>query len=114
MEAKTVSETSYTNSILLWLIAREVSTESSNKHLQSQFSKDSDPNLSEQALNSLHTAEIFTRFHLPLKIVPVTGREGPEGCETSRLPHVLDNRLIDGGEVVSLTHRFLVFISVRG
>jgi hypothetical protein len=23
------------------------------------------------------------------KAVPVTGREGPQGCETSRLPHFL-------------------------
>jgi hypothetical protein len=55
------------------------------------------------------------------KAIPVTGREGPEGCETSRLPHFLDNRLTDGCEVVSLTRRplftpgkFPVFISVRG
>jgi hypothetical protein len=27
------------------------------------------------------------------------------GCETSRIPHFLDNRLTDGGEVVSLTRR---------
>jgi hypothetical protein len=27
------------------------------------------------------------------------------GCGTSRFPHVLDNRLTDGGEVVSLTRR---------
>jgi hypothetical protein len=39
------------------------------------------------------------------KAVPVTGREGLEGCERSRLPHLLDdNRLTDGGEV-SLTRR---------
>jgi hypothetical protein len=25
------------------------------------------------------------------------------GCETSRLPHFLDNLLTDGGEIVSLT-----------
>jgi hypothetical protein len=37
------------------------------------------------------------------KAIPVTGREGPEGCETSRLPHFLDNRLTNGGEVVSST-----------
>jgi hypothetical protein len=37
------------------------------------------------------------------KAIPVTGREGPSGCETSRLPHFLDNRLTDGGKVVSLT-----------
>jgi hypothetical protein len=29
----------------------------------------------------------------------------PEGCETSRLLHFLDNRLTDGGEIVSLTRR---------
>jgi hypothetical protein len=33
------------------------------------------------------------------KAISVTDREGPEGCETSRLPHFLDNRLTDGGEV---------------
>jgi hypothetical protein len=38
-------------------------------------------------------------------IYPVTGREGPYGSETSRLPHFLDNRLTDGGKVVSLTRR---------
>jgi hypothetical protein len=37
--------------------------------------------------------------------IPVTGREGPERCETSRLRHFLDNRLTDGGEVVSLKRR---------
>jgi hypothetical protein len=35
--------------------------------------------------------------------MPVTGRGDPYGCETSRLPHLLDNRLTDGGAVVSLT-----------
>jgi hypothetical protein len=39
------------------------------------------------------------------KAVPATGRGGAQGCETSRLPHFLDNRLIDGDEVVSLTRR---------
>jgi hypothetical protein len=39
------------------------------------------------------------------KAIPVTGREGPYGYETSKLPHFLDNRLIDGGKVVSLTRR---------
>jgi hypothetical protein len=52
--------------------------------------------------------------------IPVRGRGGPYGCETSRLPRLLDNLLTDGGEVVSLMHRlpstprkFLVLISVR-
>jgi hypothetical protein len=56
------------------------------------------------------------------KTMPVTGRGGPYGCETSRLPHFLDNRLIDSGKVVSLTRRpaalyprrMLVVNSVRG
>jgi hypothetical protein len=51
----------------------------------------------------------------------ITGRGGPWGCETSRLPRFLDNRVTDGGKVVILragrhlpTGRFLVPISVRG
>jgi hypothetical protein len=39
------------------------------------------------------------------KDIPVTGREGPKGCETSRLPHFLDSRLTDSDEVVSPTRR---------
>jgi hypothetical protein len=39
------------------------------------------------------------------KAIPLTVREGPYGCETSRFPHFLDIRLTDGGEVVSLTRR---------
>jgi hypothetical protein len=39
------------------------------------------------------------------KSIPVTGRGGPWICETSRLPHFPDNRLTDGGEVVSLKSR---------
>jgi hypothetical protein len=44
-------------------------------------------------------------LHIKSKAIPVTGQEGPEACETSRLPHVLDNRLTDGCEVVSLMRR---------
>jgi hypothetical protein len=39
------------------------------------------------------------------KAILVTCRGGPYGCETSRLPHFLENRLTDGGIVVSLTRR---------
>jgi hypothetical protein len=39
------------------------------------------------------------------KAIPVTGREGPYGCDTSRLQHSLDNRLTDGGEAVRLMRR---------
>jgi hypothetical protein len=34
--------------------------------------------------------------------MPVRGRGGPQRCDKSRLPHFLDNRLTDGGEIVSL------------
>jgi hypothetical protein len=37
------------------------------------------------------------------KVIPVTGRRGPQDCETPRLPRILDNCLKDGGEVVSIT-----------
>jgi hypothetical protein len=45
------------------------------------------------------------KVHIKSKAILVTGREGPQGCETSRLPHFLENRPIDGAEVVGLTRR---------
>jgi hypothetical protein len=44
-------------------------------------------------------------MYLTGKAVPVTGRGGPKGCETSRFSHFLDNRLANGGEFVSLKIR---------
>jgi hypothetical protein len=52
---------------------------------------------------------LSVRSHLSLliliqqtgKSIPVTGSGGPQGFETSRLPHFVDSRLTDGGEVVS-------------
>jgi hypothetical protein len=52
------------------------------------------------------------------KAIPVTGREGPQGCEMLRLQHFLGNQLTIGGAAVSLTRqppftppgRFLVLI----
>jgi hypothetical protein len=38
------------------------------------------------------------------KVIPVTGLGGLEGCEMLRIPHCVDNRLIDSGKAVSLTH----------
>jgi hypothetical protein len=49
------------------------------------------------------------------KTMPVTGRGGPQACETSRFPLCLDSRLRDGGEFFSVTSspgRFLVLIYV--
>jgi hypothetical protein len=40
-----------------------------------------------------------------VKAIPATGRGGPYGCQTSRLPHFLENRLTDGDEDVSLMGR---------
>jgi hypothetical protein len=37
--------------------------------------------------------------------IHVTGHRGPQGCEKLRLPHFLNNRLTDGGEVASLKRR---------
>jgi hypothetical protein len=61
------------------------------------------------------------RYGSKSKAIPVTGRGGPYGCGTSRLPHFLDNRLTDGGKVVRFTRRppfnperFVVLISERG
>jgi hypothetical protein len=32
--------------------------------------------------------------------IPVTGRGGPQDCETSKLPYFTDNRPTDGDEVI--------------
>jgi hypothetical protein len=54
--------------------------------------------------------------------IPLTGRQAPWGCEMLNIPQCLDNRLTDGGEVLSLRRpprstcqeHFLVLISLRG
>jgi hypothetical protein len=46
---------------------------------------------------------------LKSKAIPVTGRGGLWGCKTLRIPHCIDNRLTDGGKVVSPTHRPLLY-----
>jgi hypothetical protein len=60
-------------------------------------------------LYSLHTdVIIYPTNQRPRergKAIPVTRRGGPQGCETSRLPHFLDNGVTDGGEFTSLTSR---------
>jgi hypothetical protein len=44
-------------------------------------------------------------LHMKYKTIPVKGRGGLQVCEMSRIPHCLYSRPIDGGELVSLTHR---------
>jgi hypothetical protein len=48
---------------------------------------------------------IVNCYYLFFNVIKVTGREGPVGCETSRLLYFLDNRLRDGGEVFCLIRR---------
>jgi hypothetical protein len=48
---------------------------------------------------------IMNSYKKKSKAIPVTGRGGPYGCETSRLSHFLDTRLTDRGEVVNLMRR---------
>jgi hypothetical protein len=64
-----------------------------------------------QVFTAVKTSEIF-RHKLCIQwqkikgnAIPLTGHEGALYCETSRLPHFLDNRLTDGGEIVCLTLR---------
>jgi hypothetical protein len=47
------------------------------------------------------------------KAIRVTGRGGPYSSETSRLPHFLDSRLRDGGEVVRLTRQLTALYPPR-
>jgi hypothetical protein len=48
------------------------------------------------------------------KDITATGRGGPQGCETTKPPHCLDNRLIDGYEFVSLTRHVIRVTSHEG
>jgi hypothetical protein len=75
--------------------------------------------------DSTHFTVMTILYNMVSRNVPGktnNSHRGPQGCETSRLPHFLENPLTDGGEVVSLTRqplftpsgRFLVLISVRG
>jgi hypothetical protein len=56
-------------------------------------------------LCALITSQIASFTNCKRKAIPVTGRGGPYGCETSRLPHFIDNRFADVGEIASLTRR---------
>jgi hypothetical protein len=49
-----------------------------------------------------------TKGNKSSQVTFVTGRGDQKSCETSRLPHFLDNQLTDGGEVVSLTQCWIL------
>jgi pantothenate kinase-related protein Tda10 len=53
----------------------------------------------------IFVADITTDNNHTTQRPMITGRGGPQSCETSRLSHFLDSQLTDGGEVVSLTRR---------
>jgi hypothetical protein len=44
-------------------------------------------------------------LHIRSEAIPVAGHRGLQGCEIFRIPHCLDNRLTDDGEVIGLTRR---------
>jgi hypothetical protein len=52
-------------------------------------------------MNDEKTMKAFTTWI----IQAVTGRGGPQVCETPRIPYFVHNGLTDGGEFVSLTLR---------
>jgi hypothetical protein len=55
---------------------------------------------------SSKTLNILSQTDVRDKAILVTRFGGPQGCETSRLPHYLRQLTIaDGGEVTSLTRR---------
>jgi hypothetical protein len=48
-------------------------------------------------------SKTYYNIHIKSKAIPVIGRGGLYGCKMSRITHCVDNRLIDGGKVVSPT-----------
>jgi hypothetical protein len=61
-------------------------------------------NVQDKVLERICAAYTLVYMHKG-KAIPVTGRGDPYGFGKSRLPYFLDNRLTDGGEVVSLKRR---------
>jgi hypothetical protein len=43
----------------------------------------------------------LSQLKIKVEAIPVTDRGVLYGCETSKLPHFLENRMTDGGKVVS-------------
>jgi hypothetical protein len=65
----------------------------------------------EELLDHLIGCYFLKRFllhaiiYVKVKAIPITDHGDSEVCRKSRLPHSLDSRLADVGEVVSLTRR---------
>jgi hypothetical protein len=51
------------------------------------------------------TTKIFLFLIATIKGESIRVAGNPMGCETSRLPHCLDDLFTDGGEALSLTYR---------
>jgi hypothetical protein len=62
------------------------------------------PSNYEKVVSVMPSLSMYVKIGKKDKAIPVSGRGGPQGCETSRLPYFVDSRLTDGGEV-SLTRR---------
>jgi hypothetical protein len=60
--------------------------------------------LSQQIL-AFFSAVSSTKPIEPFPFPPVTGHGGSQGCQPLKLPHFLDDQLINGGEVASLMRR---------
>jgi hypothetical protein len=56
-------------------------------------------------LLNVNSELVYRKRRKESKAVHVTDPGGPYGCEMSRLPHFLQNRLKDGVKIVSLTSR---------
>jgi hypothetical protein len=54
-------------------------------------------------MNYMPMKYILYEYKKKGKVIPVTGRGGPQGCERLRLSFYLDKGLTDGGKVVSPT-----------
>jgi hypothetical protein len=86
--------------------SRPNATFSTTNHTQPNMGLNPGPSDGKPATNRLSyeyvTAVCFFDVKVKGKSIPVRAHGGPQGFETSRLPHFLDNRLIDDSKFASL------------